>query len=638
MKQLLIILMLCVPASAATIVVPNGGDLQVALNSATCSDIVILDLGAKFYATQLEQPFVAKAKQCTGKITIKSPNAENLPSFKNLTPAQIAALNLPKLITKVSTPALEFQAGSKDYIFQGVEITNDSQGQTQLNNGLVFVGENSGSQLPITLANVPANIEFDRVYVHPENSDGTTSPYSTSVRGFSVSARDLTIRKSRIAGFRTFWKEGQTNPLSSNALLINRGPGPYNFSDNYAEAWFATIFTGGGPQWATNSATVAPGATTTQATLTNVVGMLPNVGDIVAFQAPGMIYSVGVNHGQPYEWGAATIKSVSGNTVTYEPRKSGNVQSVWGNGPGGTPLTANPNGKVLWNGDLPTNITIERNQFVKEPVSLASVYKQYGYGPKGHIELKVGVNVSVSGNTFEGYHLAFVFTPRNQSSQQEGGGRDVWATVKDVYFHDNWMKPAPGTGQVFGISLEDETNTSTPGGNIQIENCLFQSGTQLVKMYAAPGVTFKRITSLANNPNEDSMIYGSSGPSPNLSIIDSILYRNEYFFAALVEGGMAATWPNVSVSGNVFIDNRKNKENPLPAGQVSTLSGIGFDSSFRPLSYPGKGCDIDRLLAAIGGPLSPTPIPTATPMPVRSPTPTATPTPARRRVLRSPDQ
>jgi hypothetical protein len=613
-----------------------GGDLQAALDTATCGDTVVLTQGAVFYATQLEQPFVAKAKPCTGLITVRGANA--VPDLKTQTSAQIAALNLPKLVSKVSTPALEFQGGSKQWLIQGIEITNDSQGGVQLNNGLVFVGENSGSQIPITLANVPSDVEFDRCYVHPEVSDGTTSEYSTAIRGFSVSARNLTIHHSRIAGFRTFWKEGQTNPLSSNAVLINRGPGPYTIADNYLEAWFGTIFTGGGPQWVTNQATVAPGATTSQATLTNIVGTLPKVGDVVAFEAPGMVFTVGVLHGQPYQWGAATVTAISGNMITYVPRRSTSVQSVWGDGPGGTPLTANPNGRVVWGGDLPRDVLIERNQFVKEGVSLAQVYAATGYGPKGHIELKAAERAMIQGNTFEGYHLAFVFTPRNQPDQASGSGRDTWATVKDVQFRNNLIKPAPGTGQVFGIQLDDETSTCTLGSNIVIENNLFQSGTQLVKMYAAPEVTFRRNTSLANDPAENSMVYGSSGPSPGMSLVDNILYTNEYFLTALVGAGVADTWPALTITGNVLIDNRKNTGSPVPPGQtLTTLAGVGFDAAFRSLNFPGKGCDIDQLLAAIGGetPIpvpSPTPtptpvipIPTPTPTPVPSPTPPTTP-------------
>ena len=603
-----------------TIVVQAGGDVQAALDIANCGDTIVLSDGAVFRVTQLERPFLAKPKPCSGLITIRAQTVTTL-APKDFTPT----LNMPKLVTTTSTPALEFQAGTKDWLIQGIEITNESQGGQQLNNGLVFVGENSGSQPGISIQNVPTNITFDHCWVHSEGADTTTSPYSTSIRGFSVSARNLTIKQSRITGFRAFWKEGQTNPLSSNAVLINRGPGPYTITDNYLEAWFGTVFTGGGPQWVINQATVTPGATTTQATLTNITGRMPNVGELIAFQAPNMIFAVGVFHGQPYPWGAATVTSVSGNTVNYTPRKSGNVQSAWGEGAGGTPLTASPNGLAVWGGDVPRDVLVERNQFVKEPISLNAAL-QIGYSSKGHIELKVGERVTIQGNTFEGYHLAFVFTPRNQPTIYEGGGRDVWATLKDVLFKNNWVKRAAGPGHVFGIQLEDETSTSTPGSNTQIENCLFESGTRLVNMFTAPDVTFKRITSLAHNPDEDSMVWGAGGPSPNLKIIDSILYTNEYFFAGFVSGGASATWPNMSITGNVFIDTRKNKDNFVPAGQLTTLAGIGFDSQNRPLNYPGKGCNVDQMMAAIGGASLPTPTPT--PLPSPSPTPTPTPVPS----------
>src|SRR5258705_7940657 len=523
----------------STIAVPAGGDFQAALNVANCGDTIVLQAGASYIVAALEQPFVAKAKgACTGTsadfITIQGSNFSSLPaSFRDFSPAQINALNLPKLVTKVATPALEFQAGSHHYRFVGIEITNDSVNQTQLNNGLVFVGENSGSQLTINLSNVPHDIEFDRCYVHAEGSDGTTSEYSTAVRGFSVSAKNLTIKNGRIAGFRTFWKPGQTNPLASNAILINKGPGPYTIVNNYLEAWFGTIFTGGGPQWVVNSASVAPGATTASATLTNVVGSLPSVGDYVAFLAPGMTYTVGVNHGQPYEWGAAKVTGVNGNTITYVPQLSNNVQSVWGVGPGGTPLTAAPSspGMAVWNGDRPKDILIERNKFVKEPVSLASVYNQYGYWPKGHIEMKVGLRTTINANTFEGYHLAFVITSRNQSSQQEGGGKEVWSTIDDTVFSNNWVKPAPGVGHVFGLFLEDETNTVVPGANFRAENNLFESGTEFIIMGASRNVQFIHNTFTRNSgtpTDADQVAVNIGGPRANFLIRDNIFSKNAY--------------------------------------------------------------------------------------------------------------
>jgi hypothetical protein len=630
--------------------VPANGNLQTFLDEAQCGDTLVLAAGATYLVTALEQPFVAKAKgQCTGTsadfITIKGSNAGALPdSLRSLSPAAIAALNFPKLVTKVSTPALEFQAGSHHYRFLGIEITNDSVNQTQLNNGLVFVGENSGSQLPITIANVPHDIEFDRCYVHAEATDGTTSEYSTAVRGFSVRAQNLTIKHSRIAGFRIFWKPGQTDPLSSNAVLINKGPGPYTIVDNYMEAWFGTIFTGGGPQWVVNSANVATGATTTQATLTNIVGSLPSVGDYIAFRASGMTYSVGVNHGQPYEWGAAKVTAVSGNTLTYVPQSSNNEQSAFGVGPGGTPLTSAPStpGMAVWNGDRPKDILIQQNQFVKEPVSLASVYAQYGYGPKGHIELKVGLRTTINANTFEGYHLAFVITSRNQSNQQEGGGKEVWSTIDDTVFTNNWVKSAPGTGQVFGIQLEDETNTVVPGSNMRIENNLFESGTKLINIATSKNIQFIHNTFPGNSgtpTSTDQLVFAYGGASQNFLLRDNIFYNNDAGLNCQLAGGAQATcWPNLSVTKNVIIDNRTSEtkairgalSNLYPVGNSfpSTIAEIQFQnlatgnwrlSATSPYKGQGTGgtdpgVDLDALEAALGG-SSPTPTPTATPTP-----------------------
>ncbi len=152
LRLFLLIIGLSGLAHASVTTVPSGGDLQGAIDIAQCGDTIVLEAGGTYLVSMLEQPFVGKAKgPCTGTsadfITIQGSNFASLPaSFRDLSPAQINALNLPKLVTRVSTPALEFEAGSHHYRFVGIEITNDSVNQTQLNNGLVFVGENSGSQ------------------------------------------------------------------------------------------------------------------------------------------------------------------------------------------------------------------------------------------------------------------------------------------------------------------------------------------------------------------------------------------------------------------------------------------------------------------------------------------------------------
>jgi hypothetical protein len=648
--------------NAATLSVPAGGNLQAALDSAQCGDTVVLAAGATFVVPDRFQPFIARNRGvCTGTnsdfITIQSSGALSLSAGATVKPQD--ASFMARLVANGSTPALEFEGGSHHYRVIGLEITNDSGGGTQLNNGLVYVGENSGNQLQITLANVPHDIEFDRCYVHAEATDGTTSEYSTAIRGFSVSAKNLTIKNSRIAGFRIFWKPGFTNPLSSNAVLINKGPGPYTITGNYMEAWFGTIFTGGGPQWVTNSASVAAGATLNQATLTNVVGTMPAVGDYVAFLAPNMIYAVGVNHGQPYEWGAARVTAVNGTTISYVPQKSNNLQSAWGEGFGGTPLTSAPSapGMVVWNGDRPKDILIEHNQFVKEPVSLASVYQQYGFGPKGHIELKVGLRTTVNANTFEGYHLAFVITSRNQSSVAEGGGKQVWSTIDDTVFSNNWVKPAPGPGHVFGIFLEDETCTVMPGSNFRIENNLFQSGTKFLNVGVAKNVTVAHNTFTGNSgvpTDTDQAVFAVGGPNPNFQMRDNIFYNNNAALNCQVAPGtMGACWPGLGFTGNVVIDNRTVVQQVIqgllsllyPSGNYypNTISEVQFvdpvmgnwslaaSSPFKGRGSNGSdpGVDMNSLRVALGNlyPAGSSPTPTPTPTPTPSPSPTPTPTP-----------
>src|SRR5262249_53298870 len=132
-----------ITVQGATIVVPSGGDFQAALNTPNCGDTIVLQSGPTYVFSTTEQPLVSKAKgPCTGTsadfITIQGSNFNALPaSLRDLTPSQINALTFPKLVTKVSTPALEFQAGSHHYRIVGIEITNDSVNNSQLNNGLV---------------------------------------------------------------------------------------------------------------------------------------------------------------------------------------------------------------------------------------------------------------------------------------------------------------------------------------------------------------------------------------------------------------------------------------------------------------------------------------------------------------------
>ena len=631
-------------ARAATIVVPAGGDLQGALNAAQCGDTVVLEAGAAFTVAGLEQPFQLKPKgACTGTdadwITVKGSNAATLPAtLRPLSVQQIRALNLPKLVTNTSTPALEAVARAHHYRVIGIEITNDSRGGTLSNNGLIFAGIVHGSSPPLTLATVPRSIEFDRVWVHSEE-DGTDSEIATCLRGFLLGAADITIKNSRVAGFRAF-HPGTTTPASSQAVLIEKGPGPYTISNNFLEAWFTSIFTGGGPQWITNKATVAPGATLTQATLSNADNL--SVGDYIAFAVSGQ--------GSRYQ--VVKVTAINGTLVSYV------AQPGLDGGTTGNPLMVPPDspGDAVWNGDTPKNLRITNNTFWKNPVVgiAAGVYGFYG---KGHLEFKTAKDTLVEGNDFSGYAAGFTITSRNQSDVATSGN-NPWATITNLIFRNNrWssgQKP-PGTGSVIGIQLSDNMNTCVPGRNVVFENNLFENlGAPLIIIAGSADVVFRHNTAVGGiPPGDQSMVFGHSAANPGARFENNILQNNEYGLNCSL-ASTAACFPNYAMVGNVILDNRTQAQKDFAGSLINGYPGNSFPDTVSQIQfvdiltsqwglgptspYKGQGTDgsdpgvdMNALLAALAGVAPPSPTPTPSPTPIPSPTvtptPTATPTP-----------
>ena len=626
---------------AATISVPAGGDLYAALNSAQCGDTVILDAGATFVVSGLEQPFVLKKNTaCTGGpsewITVQGSNAASLPvTFKNLSPAQLRALNLPRLVTNTSTPALEAVAEAHHYRVIGLEITNDSRSQSVINNGLVFAGIRHGSSPIVTLQTVPHHIEFDRVWVHSEE-DGTDSTVATALRGFMLGAADITIKNSRVAGFRAF-APGTLSPQSTQAVLIEKGPGPYTIHNSFLEAWFTSIFTGGGPQWITNQASVS-NASLGQATLSNVNNLI--VGDYVAFKVSG----------QTSRYQVARITGIVGTTITYVGQpglpNADDPSQVTGN-----PLVVAPDvpGDAVWNGDTPKNLRITNNIFWKNSVVGAAV-GAFGFFGKGHIEFKTATDTLVEGNDFSGFAAGFTITSRNQSDVTTSGN-NPWATIRNMTFRNNrWSaNSAQTSGAVIGIQLSDNQNTTVRGQNVLFENNLFENlGAPLITFAGSSGVVFRHNTAVGGTATVAVPVIHGHGLNDGFRLEDNILQNNEYGLVCAL-GTFPACYTNFGATGNVIVDNRsaatKISNGPLsnfyPPGNFypNTIAEIGFSGSgglgwdLLPSSpYKGRasggtdpGVNMQVLLSALGGSIAPTPTPTPAPSP--SPTPTPTPPP-----------
>src|SRR5688572_24361833 len=140
-------------ASAATVTVAAGGDLQAAINAAQPGDTILLQAGATFDGT-----YDLPAKSGSAYITIRSsaPDASlPLPGVR-VTPAFSALM--PKIRSTHGGPAIRTAPGASYWRLLFLEFLPSSV--TSSANLLEF---GSDSQ---TLAAVPHHLVIDRCYLH----------------------------------------------------------------------------------------------------------------------------------------------------------------------------------------------------------------------------------------------------------------------------------------------------------------------------------------------------------------------------------------------------------------------------------------------------------------------------------------
>jgi len=208
-------------ASAANIVVPAGGNLQSALNSAHSGDTVTLTAGATYTGH-----FTLPANPGPNPITIQSSALSQLPgSGQRVDKSQSA--QMPKLVTPDSAAVLVITAGANYYQFVGIEFTVTRGIYTT---DLIRVGlgyETSASQLP-------HDITFDRDYVHGDVGGAGAH------RGIALNGGTTTVKNCYFEGFTG-------NTQDTQALDGWNGPGPYTITNNYLSAGTEIIGFGGAP-------------------------------------------------------------------------------------------------------------------------------------------------------------------------------------------------------------------------------------------------------------------------------------------------------------------------------------------------------------------------------------------------------
>lgn len=656
-------------AKASTIVVSAGGDMQSAINAAVCGDTITLQAGATFSGN-----FVLKYKgACSGSdadyITIRTSNLTSLPAAgTRVTPAYGPVM--AKVVANSSLPAIEAEANAHHYRLIGLEITN--VGGAVVTQELVVIGNRSaGGKIPF--AEHPHHLIFDRCWIHEATNDTTTpdAVTTTAIRGFQLDGTDIRITESRIAGFRTYQPVPQ-GLEASNAILFPTSALRVTVTNTYLEAWFVPLFFGGSGGSSPNTATVA-NASLTRATLSNLSNLA--VGDLIAFKVTNGRQPAGATCSNcSVAFQVARVTAINGNVVDYVGQSN-----YGGTGTGGNPLLQAPDtpGLAQWNGYTNQDILIQRCQFVSNfnsteyvwthtggsPTTLPrSQQTSTGNAPKGQIEIKMARNLTIDGNTFEGWHSGLVLTSRNQGSSLTSGGFP-WASIENLRITNNWWKRSPNWNRIYSIiiggpMLEDNEYTSKRGGPVLVDNNLFDSGVnELLAAFAgADDVTVTHNTYPGSAISPGGSLINGLGTNQRFVLRDNIIPNNEYGIQNCQY--QSNCWPNKVHANNVVIDNRSNDgkigDGPLnyPNNFVATQPVEWVDpananyrlrasSPYKGRASDGKdpGVDMDVLLQALSS-SNPTPTPTPTPVPTVSPTPTPTPiptpTPTPGNILNSP--
>ena len=209
--------------SNTAVTVRADGDLQRALNAAVPGDTILLEPGATFVGNFY---LPRRAGNDSRPITLRTApvnGADAVPDGQRITPAD--AQNLAKLRSPDNMPVLTTEPGARLWTVALVEFMANRDGAGDI----ITLGDGSSAQR--SLADVPSDIVFDRVYVHGDANAGQK-------RGVALNSSRTTIRNSYIADIKAIGQDSQ-------AIAGWNGPGDYAIENNYLEAAGENMMFGG---------------------------------------------------------------------------------------------------------------------------------------------------------------------------------------------------------------------------------------------------------------------------------------------------------------------------------------------------------------------------------------------------------
>lgn len=196
-------------------------DLQNAVNAARGGDDICLVAGTVYSLVTLTLP----ARADTGRVTIRTAHA---PGW--IAPGNRITRTAPMAVIQGTGQGVQsivkFAPGSRGWRFLHVEIRPDpAKGPLAIPNALIEVAATN------SLATLPRDIAFDRVYVH-------ASPTQNTQRCADLSGIDVTFINSRA-------EECHGKGFESQAILLWGGAGPFLIANNTLEGSGENLMSGG---------------------------------------------------------------------------------------------------------------------------------------------------------------------------------------------------------------------------------------------------------------------------------------------------------------------------------------------------------------------------------------------------------
>ena len=219
-KYVFILLTSSTATFAVTIVVPAGGDLQSAINSAAPGDTITLQAGATYTG-----PFFLTNKNCDSYITIQSSRANEING--RVSPSQSGLL--ARLSYTGAEPVIRTVPGAHHYKLIGLEISTFTSSDFIYD--LVRLGASDSTQTDLSA--VPHHLILDRLWIHGFETQRLQ-------RGISLNSAETSILNSYISDIHEIGIEAQ-------AICSWNGPGPFTITNNYLEAATENVMFGGSP-------------------------------------------------------------------------------------------------------------------------------------------------------------------------------------------------------------------------------------------------------------------------------------------------------------------------------------------------------------------------------------------------------